>query len=71
MARVGVKVGQQQKCQFLALSTLFWLIIATLTLTVVGQRFPVKAMDKVASVALFPAVPERILNRRVANIREV
>ena len=62
MVRIGVKVRRQattqQKCQFLALSRLIWLI-ATLTLSDVvgGQRFQTPT--------------ERILNRRLANIREV
>ena len=65
MVRIGVKVRRQattqQKCQFLALSRLIWLI-ATLTLSLAsvgvgGQRFQTPT--------------ERILNRRLANIREV
>ena len=67
MVRIGVKVRRQattqQKCQFLALSRLIWLI-ATLTLSLAsvgsGQRFQT-----------FQTPAERILNRRLANIREV
>ena len=64
MVRIGVKVRRQattqQKCQFLALSRLIWLI-ATLTLS----------LASVGSGQRFQTPTERILNRRLANIREV
>ena len=69
MVRIGVKVRRQattqQKCQFLALSRLIWLI-ATLTLSIVlSSGILVRGQQR------FQTPTERILNRRLANIREV
>lgn len=72
MVRIGVKVRrqatttqQQNKCHFLAVSRLIWLI-ATLTLSIVlSSGILVRGQQR------FQTPTERILNRRLANIREV
>ena len=73
MVRIGVKVRrqatttqQQNKCHFLAVSRLIWLI-ASLTLSIVLSSGGILVRGQ----QRFQTPTERILNRRLANIREV